>query len=217
MGDELLRGLLESCLRFRADRRGSIALVFSLALLPLIGVVGVAVDFGAIGMLKSKMQAAADTGALQAGKELRLAQMGKPNAVTAIAKSYTTTALGDASGLLSDVAINAALINNNASIQVTVTATYRPKVLRFLFAQLVPLSVQATATSVGYPLCALALDHSRLRRSTRGRRPRSRPSIAPSSRTPRMRKRSTRKAAPKWRRARSAPAAALRGISCRRP
>lgn len=149
---------MTSWVRFRADRSGNVAVLFSLALLPLMAVAGAAIDFGAIGILRGRMQAAADAGALGAGKELRLAQMGQSGAVTTIAKNYTTAALQDASSLLSGVSVNTALVNNNASIQVTVTASYQPKVLRFLNANAVPLSAQATATSVGYPICALALD-----------------------------------------------------------
>lgn len=150
--------LLKSYLKFRADRTGNVALLFSLAVLPVMAAVGGAIDFGAIGMLKSKMQAAADRGAIQAGKELRLAQMGQSSAVTTIAQNYATTALADVNGNLSNVAVKAALLNNNASIRVTVTASYQPKLLRFMNIQSVQLSAQSTASSVGYPICALALD-----------------------------------------------------------
>jgi Flp pilus assembly protein TadG len=136
------------------DRRGNVAVLFSLALLPLIGLSGAAIDYGMMGVYKAKLQAAADTGAIQAGRELRLAQMGSGSSVLAMAQNYAQAALGP-SGLLSNVAVTANLSNNNTVIQVSISATYRPLIFKMSALQ---LSAQASATSVGYPVCALALD-----------------------------------------------------------
>jgi Flp pilus assembly protein TadG len=46
--------------RFRSDQRGNIAMIFGLALLPLLSAVGCAVDYTRATQLRSKMQAAAD-------------------------------------------------------------------------------------------------------------------------------------------------------------
>ena len=149
---------IKTCLKFHADQNGGIAVMFSLALLPLIMLAGVAVDFGAMRMHQAKLQAAADTGALLSAKELRLAQLGQASAVTAMAKAYASAMLTDVKNQLTDGAVDAVLIDDNASIRVTVTAIYEPKLLRLLHTQHVKLAAQATATSVGYPVCALALD-----------------------------------------------------------
>lgn len=154
----MLRHPIETWLKFRADQHGGIAVMFALALVPMIVMVAGAVDFGAMSMHKAKLQAAADAGALQSAKELRLAQMGQSSAVISMAKTYASATLAGVKDQLGGLTVDASLVNNNASIRVAVTATYEPKLLRLLRMENIKLSAQATATSVGYPLCALALD-----------------------------------------------------------
>ncbi len=132
--------------------------MFSLAILPLIGFAGAAVDYGMMSAYRSKLQSAADTGAIQAAKELRLAQMGQSTAVASIAQTYAMSALGGSGTLLGNVSVSSALVKNNTAIQVSITATYKPILLRSFGTQAVQLAAQATASSAGYPICALALD-----------------------------------------------------------
>lgn len=141
-----------------ADRRGNVAILFSLALLPLVGFAGAAVDYGLMGVYRAKLQAAADTGAIQAGRELRLAQMGQTSVVATIAKTYASAALAGSSKMLANVAVASSLLNSNTSVQVTVTATYKPLLLKSVGLQSTALSATATASSKGYPVCALSLD-----------------------------------------------------------
>jgi Flp pilus assembly protein TadG len=47
--------------RFGIDRRGNVAMIFALAILPVMTVVGCAVDYARANQLKSKLQAAADS------------------------------------------------------------------------------------------------------------------------------------------------------------
>lgn len=140
------------------DRRGNVGIVFALALVPLLGVSGIAVDYGMMGAYRSRLQAAADTGALHAGRELRLAHMGSASAVLSIAQSYALSLLNggnSGNGLLSNIAVNATLSSNNSVVTVAVSATYTP----FLFkSPKVQLGAKASASSVGFPICALALD-----------------------------------------------------------
>ncbi|PPD44191.1 MAG: hypothetical protein CTY15_08115 [Methylocystis sp.] len=140
------------------DRRGNVAVFLSLALLPIIGFGGAAIDFGMMGVYRAKLQAAADRGAIQAGRELRLAQMGKASVVATIAKTYAAAALAGTSKLLENVAVESSLLNNNAAVKVSVTATYKPMMLRSFGLQPTLLAATATATSAGFPVCALALD-----------------------------------------------------------
>jgi Flp pilus assembly protein TadG len=46
--------------RFRANRRGNVAVIFALACLPLLAAVGCAVDYSGAVRTRSKMQSAAD-------------------------------------------------------------------------------------------------------------------------------------------------------------
>ncbi len=51
--------------RFRRDRRGNISVMFSLALLPMIGFIGAAVDYSRAAMVRSRLQGAIDATALK--------------------------------------------------------------------------------------------------------------------------------------------------------
>jgi Flp pilus assembly protein TadG len=54
---------------FGADRRGNIAVIFAIALLPMLGFVGAAVDFSRASSARSAMQAALDSTTLMIAKE----------------------------------------------------------------------------------------------------------------------------------------------------
>lgn len=54
--------------RFRNNRQGAVAVAFALMLMPMVGAIGVALDFSRANSLRGKIQAAADTAALAAGK-----------------------------------------------------------------------------------------------------------------------------------------------------
>lgn len=54
--------------RFRRDRRGGVAIVLALALVPLVGVAGTAVDYGRSINLRLELQKVADTAALMAAQ-----------------------------------------------------------------------------------------------------------------------------------------------------
>ncbi|WBK00475.1 TadE/TadG family type IV pilus assembly protein [Methylocystis parvus] len=140
---------------FSGDRRGNVGIIFALSLVPLLGISGIAIDYGMMGVYRGKLQAAADTGALQAGRELRLAQMGSADSVLSIARNYALSSLNGADGLLSNAAVDAALSNGKTVITVSVTATYTPLLFK---SPRVQLSAKASASAVGYPICALALE-----------------------------------------------------------
>jgi Flp pilus assembly protein TadG len=55
-----MRVILRVGRRFGADRRGNIAMIFALAIVPVVTMVGVAVDYTHANQLKSKLQSAAD-------------------------------------------------------------------------------------------------------------------------------------------------------------
>src|SRR3954469_4010739 len=54
---------------FRVDRSGNVALIFALALIPVFGAVGVAVDYSRANAARTAMQAALDAAALMVSKE----------------------------------------------------------------------------------------------------------------------------------------------------
>ena len=55
-----MRNLLSLLNRFRGDRRGNIAVIFTLALVPVLSSIGCAVDYSRASMLRSKLLAASD-------------------------------------------------------------------------------------------------------------------------------------------------------------
>jgi Flp pilus assembly protein TadG len=55
--------------RFLTDRNGSIVPMFAAALVPVIGLVGAAIDYGRASSVRSEMQAALDATALMLSKE----------------------------------------------------------------------------------------------------------------------------------------------------
>ena len=57
--------------RLRSDRRGNVAIIFGLAVVPIFGAVGAAVDYSAANSSRTEMQAAADESALAVAKEVR--------------------------------------------------------------------------------------------------------------------------------------------------
>lgn len=59
--------------RFKSDQRGSVAMMFGFAALPLIGIAGAAVDYSRAAAEKSKLQRATDAAVLQLVREPRTA------------------------------------------------------------------------------------------------------------------------------------------------
>ncbi len=55
-----MRRLLSTCRRFLSDRRGNIAILFGLAVVPIFGMMGVALDYSMANMQRTALQAAAD-------------------------------------------------------------------------------------------------------------------------------------------------------------
>ncbi len=58
------------CLRsFRTDRRGGVALIFALSLVPMLGLVGLAIDYSRASRVRTSMHAAVDATALMLSRE----------------------------------------------------------------------------------------------------------------------------------------------------
>src|ERR1700676_1958173 len=60
--------------RFWSDRSGNIALIFALAVVPVLGAMGAAVDYSVGNASRTAMQAALDNTALMLSKEMPLSQ-----------------------------------------------------------------------------------------------------------------------------------------------
>jgi Flp pilus assembly protein TadG len=64
----LRRAVLTRCATFRGDRRGNVAMMFGLVLVPLIGMVGAAIDYTRAAAVQASLQAALDATALAISK-----------------------------------------------------------------------------------------------------------------------------------------------------
>jgi Flp pilus assembly protein TadG len=81
----MVRRLLDTAGKFQRDDRGNIAVIFAVALVPLLGFVGAAVDYSRAVAARTKMQAALDATALMAAKD---APTLSASALTARATGY---------------------------------------------------------------------------------------------------------------------------------
>lgn len=93
--------------RFNRDERGNIAMIFAVALVPLLGFVGAAVDYSRANAARSSMQVALDSAALMVSKDLSANPTMSTAAISAKAVSYFN-----------------ALYTNTASSPITVSASY---------------------------------------------------------------------------------------------
>src|ERR1044072_9639301 len=61
--------LRQSCLRLKRDREGSVAATFALAVIPVIGLVGAAVDYSTASNARTNLQAALDAALIAGAKD----------------------------------------------------------------------------------------------------------------------------------------------------
>src|ERR1700759_1858443 len=94
--------------RFAAAREGNIAMTFAIALLPLLGFVGAAIDYSRAAHARSAMQAALDSTSLMLSKDLSTGTITQSQ-LSSKATSYFT-----------------ALYTNKDAQGVSITATYTP-------------------------------------------------------------------------------------------
>ena len=103
--------------RFIADQRGGVMPMFALALVPMIGLAGAAIDYGRASAARTAMQATLDATTLMVAKEAQLLQQ---NQVAPRATQLFNATFGrdDVQSLL----VNASIINNSAGTTVSASA-----------------------------------------------------------------------------------------------
>ncbi|GAC1505955.1 MAG: hypothetical protein NVS2B1_15630 [Bradyrhizobium sp.] len=95
--------------RLRRDQRGNIAVIFAIALLPLVSFTGAAIDYSRANNARTSMQSALDSVALMLSKDLTQGLI-KASDINTKAQDY----------------FNALYTNKDAAQSATVTATYTP-------------------------------------------------------------------------------------------
>lgn len=129
-----------------AAREGTVAMTFALAIIPVFGVVGAAVDYGSAALARSKLDAAADAAALAAVDKNAMAKTNQDAKATALdvfrADSSTVTTVR--------VTKTSAKITGNANLRTAVlsyTATVPTAFLGLLGINRIKIGGSATAVS----------------------------------------------------------------------
>ncbi|MGP9822175.1 pilus assembly protein TadG-related protein [Salinarimonas sp. NSM] len=141
-----------------ADEAGSVVVVFSLAVVPLLGAAGLAVDATSWYGARTSLQAAADTAAIAAAREMRLANT-PADQLEAGAETAARAAIAargfDPDAALVDAAIDSRGHSVRIDIAVPLTRVFS-RVVTDAFAQ---VAVSATAQLSGSaPVCVVTLD-----------------------------------------------------------
>ena len=145
--------LQKSCSEFKRDSEGSVASIFALALVPLLGLVGAAVDYSAANGVRTRLQASLDAALLAGAKDG--------------STSWATTALNSFNANLKPgaaTAINPTFqLTSTRAYAGTVTATVPSSFLGVLGVSGLNVRVTGTATvppSTGAYYCVMALNRT---------------------------------------------------------
>ena len=126
--------------RFKADQSGSTAAIFGLALLPLLGAVGGALDYSRAAGMASQMQRAVDGAALAIVREPPGAT---PADIQAQGSRYVESGVkGDGSFRLGDVVATRV----GATVTVTASGTVKSMVMQLFGRPMMPVAATAKAT-----------------------------------------------------------------------
>ena len=155
--NRLIAKLLDRCRHFAGARDGNTVVTFALAFIPLVGLVGAAVDYSRANQLQTSMQAAADTTALMVAQN---AAAQTATAVQTASNNYYKALFTNPAA--ANVQVTGTYSNTNGStVVVTATATYKTSFMGVVgFAQL-PLAATSTASFGNSRLrVALVLDNT---------------------------------------------------------
>ena len=124
---------------FKSDQRGSIAVVFAMMSVIMLGVVGGAVDYGRWLSARSKTHNAIDAAVLAGGRVLQLAGMGATEAKAAADKYYSRN---KSSALDVD---NTVFSVNNTEISGVTTSSVKTPFLSLMGINTLPVNITAKA------------------------------------------------------------------------
>ena len=142
---------------FKKCGRGNMAMMFALSLPALLAAVGAASDYSMMEMKRSTLQAAADSSAIAAAKELGIASSSDA-AIVGSAKNYANATLEK---LDSEAVTTVAVDRKKGSVTTTISEAWTPLFAHYLNASVTPIVVKATALLAGSTsVCVLALNSS---------------------------------------------------------
>jgi Flp pilus assembly protein TadG len=157
MSNRLFSKIRDLCRDFAGAQSGNTATTFALAFIPLVGLVGAAVDYSRANQLQTAMQAAADTTALM------VAQSADSQTASAVqsstAKFYNSLFTNPAATNLTVTGTYSR--SGSSSVLVKATATYRTSFMGIVGFPTMPLAATSTATFANTRLrIALVLDNT---------------------------------------------------------
>ncbi|MGC2777752.1 MAG: pilus assembly protein [Bradyrhizobium sp.] len=148
--------------RFAGDSRGNIAVIFAIALLPILAFVGAGIDYSRANAARSSMQGALDSTALMLSRDLA---QGTISASDVVAKAnayfkalYTST---DAQGASVSVNYTASTSSTPSNIQITASGQIVTQFMKLAGFPTMDFSTKATTTWGDVKMrVALALDNT---------------------------------------------------------
>ena len=144
--------------RLVSDCRGGMALMFSLALIPLLGCIALAVDVSTWHSARSELQKIADGAAIVSARELRVGAA-TPEVLQEAARLYAQTMIATGTSFIVDPEIRAEISAQRDSVTVAVTSTVSPIFSSLFNTGLSSVEVQATALLAGRePVCMISTD-----------------------------------------------------------
>ncbi len=154
MTDTLINTLRTQWHRFRGDKEANVAIIFALALLPVTGLVGAAVDYSHANSIRTSMQSAVDATALMLAK----------NATSLSSTQITQQASDNFNALFSrpettGVQVVAVYDASAKSVSVSASGAMKPDLISIMGFSNLNIGARAVAVSVGTgTACVLALD-----------------------------------------------------------
>ena len=150
----LARRLLERLGDFVGQTRGSVVIIFALALPALLAASGAAVDFSRLVAVRSTLQQAADSAALAGATQLSIANMTNEQ-VEAAMKAHV---LASAPALSAGLTVQSTIMGDRSGVQVAASTNIPLLIMSVFGYQSELVSVTARASLEGETqLCALAL------------------------------------------------------------
>lgn len=151
----LARRLRALAIRFRRARDGAVAIMFALALVPVLGLVGGAVDYQAAAVQKARLQAALDAATLSATRELTASST--PLQVQEAIARFLTAHLGSLDGITLTVTYD----KDKRLVLASASRAHRAHILPVVGIATIPVGA-SSQSQLGRPYLevALVLDNS---------------------------------------------------------
>jgi Flp pilus assembly protein TadG len=150
----LRKAVIGRALRFRRDTTGNIAVSFAIALLPILGFVGAAIDYTIMNKQRTRIQAALDEAILAgsiAGKQTLDAGAGQSAAIAAANAAAANFFSGNTAGITAGVSINYTMSGLNLSGTGSASGTVPTTFLKVMGDTALSFTVASQASSAAQP------------------------------------------------------------------